>query len=148
MAFDRHGTGLTLLRILLGVFFLVAGLGKLRWFIDPSLLSQQLATWEHGVRVGSISAQYLQRVAVPFSGIFARLVPLGEISAGLAMILGFWTAFFGFVAFVMVVNFHIASGVIFTYGFLTSGYGLPVIGGTLALAMGGVRLPWSIRSKS
>ncbi len=59
------------------------------------------------------------------------------------MIVGFWTAFVAFLAFVMVVNFHIASGVIFRYGFLTSGYGLPMLGGTLAL--GGVRLPWSIR---
>jgi len=146
MAFDRHGTGLTLLRILLGVFFLFEGLGKLRWFLDPSLLSQQLATWEHGVPAGSISAQYLQHVASPFAAIFARLVPLGEISAGLAMIVGFWTAFFAFIASVMVVNFHIASGAIFTYGFLTNPYGLPVLGGALALTIGGVRLPWSIRS--
>ena len=146
MAFDRHGTGLTLLRILLGVFFLFEGLGKLRWFLDPSLLSQQLATWEHSIQAGSISAQYLARVAVPFAAVFARLVPLGEIGAGLALIAGFWTPFVAFIAFVMVVNFHIASGAIFTYGFLTNPYGLPVLGGALALTIGGVRLPWSIRS--
>ena len=62
------------------------------------------------------------------------------------MIVGFWTALLAFTAFVMVVTVHIASGAIFTYGVLTSGYGLPVLGGTLALAMGGVRLPWSVRS--
>lgn len=146
MSIDRQGTGLTLLRILLGVFFLLQGLGKIRWLLDPSLLSQQLATWEQSVRAGSISAQYLDRVAVPFAAIFARLVPLGEIGAGLAMISGFWTPLVAFIAFVMVVNFHIASGAIFTYGFLTNPSGLPVLGGTLALAMGGVRLPWSIRS--
>jgi len=28
---------------------------------------------------------------------------------------------------------------------LTNGYGLPVIGSTLGLAVGGVRLPWSVR---
>lgn len=145
MAFDRHGAGLTLLRFLLGVFFLCEGLGKLRWLLDPSLLSQQLATWEHSVPSGSISAQYLQHVASPFAAIFARLVPVAEIGAGVAMIVGFWTALFAFLAFVMVVNFHIASGAIFRYGFLTNGYGLPVLGGTLALALGGVRLPWSIR---
>jgi len=46
----------------------------------------------------------------------------------------------------MLVNFYIASGAILTYGFLTNPYGLPVLGGTLALAIGGVRLPWSLRS--
>jgi len=144
MAIDRHGTGLTLLRILLGVFFLFQGIGNLPWLLDPSQLSQQLASWEHGVRAGSISAQYLQRVAVPFAGVIARLIPLAEIGAGLAMIAGFWTSLVAFLTFVMVVNFHVASGAIFTYGFLTNPYGLQVLGGTLALTFGGVRLPLSL----
>ena len=143
MAIDRQGTGLTLLRILLGVFFLFQGLGNLPWLLNASPLSQQLEAWQHSVPSGSISAQYLQRVAVPFAAVLARLVPVGEIGVGLAMIAGFWTSVFAFIAFVMVVNFHIASGVIFTYGFLTNPYGLPVLGGTLALAIGGNRLPLS-----
>jgi uncharacterized membrane protein YphA (DoxX/SURF4 family) len=67
---------------------------------------------------------------------FARLVPLGELSAGVALIAGFWTPLFAFVAFFMALNFQIASGAIFRYSFLTSGYGLPVLGSTLALAIG------------
>ena len=145
MAFDRHGTGLTLLRILLGLFFLFQGLGNVRWLVDSSVLSQQLTTWERTVGAGSISAQYLHRVAIPYAGVFARLVPLGELSVGLAMIVGLWTPFFAFIAFVMVLNVHIASGAIFTYGFLRNPYGLPMLGGTLALLMGGAHLPWSIR---
>jgi uncharacterized membrane protein YphA (DoxX/SURF4 family) len=145
MAIDRQGTGLTILRILLGVFFLFHGLNNLPWLLDPSALSQQLAAWEQSVRAGSFSAQYLQRVAIPFAGVLARLVPVGQIAAGLAMIAGFWTALFAFITLVMLVNFYIASGAIFTYGFLTNPYGLPVLGGTLALAIGGVRLPLSLR---
>jgi uncharacterized membrane protein YphA (DoxX/SURF4 family) len=145
MAIDRQGTGLALLRILLGVFFLFQGLNNLPWVLNPSLLSQQLAAWEHSVRPGSFSAQYLERAAMPFAGVLARLVPLGQITVGLAMMAGFWTPLFAFIALVMLVNFYIASGAIFTYGFLASPYGLPVLGGTLALAIGGVRLPWSIR---
>jgi hypothetical protein len=45
----------------------------------------------------------------------------------------------------MVLNIHIASGALFKYSFLTNGYGLPVLGSTLALAIGGVRLRWSLR---
>jgi hypothetical protein len=41
----------------------------------------------------------------------------------------------------MVLNIHVASGALFTYGFLTNGYGLPVLGSTLGLAVGGGRLP-------
>ena len=45
----------------------------------------------------------------------------------------------------MAINYHIAGGSLFKYSFLTNGYGLPVLGGTLALAIGGVRLRWSVR---
>ena len=50
-----------------------------------------------------------------------------------------------FIAFFMVLNFAVASGIIFAYAYLTNGYGLPVLGSTLGLAIGGARLPWSVR---
>ena len=61
-------------------------------------------------------------------------MPLGEIVSGLALVAGFWTPLFAFIAFFMALNFHIASGALFKYSFLTNGYGLPVLGSTLALA--------------
>jgi len=145
MAVDRSRLGLAVLRICIGVFFIFEGLGKIRWFTDPSMLAGQLDGWLHAVTPGSLSQLYLQRVAIPGVAIFARLVPLGEMTSGVAMVLGFWTPFFAFVAFFMALNFQIAGGAVFKYSFLTSGYGLPVLGATLALAIGGVRLPWSIR---
>jgi uncharacterized membrane protein YphA (DoxX/SURF4 family) len=145
MAIDRHGTGLTLLRIFLGVFFLFEGLNKLKWFVDSSILLGQFHDWHDAVAPGSISARYLDQIAIPFTGVFARLVPLGEISCGLAMIGGLWTPVAAFVSFFMVFNFAVASGYMFKYSYLTNGYGLPVLGGTLALALGGVRLPFSLR---
>jgi hypothetical protein len=45
----------------------------------------------------------------------------------------------------MVLNIHVASGALFKYAFLTNGYGLPVLGPTLGLAIGGIRLPFSLR---
>jgi uncharacterized membrane protein YphA (DoxX/SURF4 family) len=145
MAIDRQGSGLMLLRVFVGVFFVFMGVTKLRWFADTSILSAQLSDWQHAAGAGSISAQYLRSVAVPHVALFARLVPLGEITCGLAMTLGIWTPLFAFLAFFMTLNFHIAGGTFFHYAFLTNGYGLPVLGGTLALALGGVRLPWSLR---
>jgi uncharacterized membrane protein YphA (DoxX/SURF4 family) len=145
MAIDRQGTGLALLRVFLGVFFIFMGVSKLGWLANTSLLAGQLSNWQHAAAPGSISAQYLQRLAIPHATLFARLVPLGEIVCGLAMTLGIWTPLFAFIAFFMALNFHIAGGTLFRYAFLTNGYGLPVLGGTLALAFGGVRLPWSLR---
>lgn len=145
MAIDRQGTGLTVLRICLGIFFLFEGLGKIRWFLDTSPLAAMFASWSQTAAAGSASQWYLARIAIPGVAVFARLVPLGELTCGLALLLGVWTPLVAFVAFFMALNFQIASGAIFKYSFLTSGYGLPVLGGTLALAIGGVRLPWSIR---
>ena len=145
MAIDRQGTGLTILRVAIGVFFIFEGLGKLRWFTDTSILASQLAGWSGTVASNSTSAWYLQHVALPGARVFARLVPLGELASGLALVLGFWTPLFAFIAFFMALNFQFASGALFKYSFLTSGYGLPVLGSTLALALGGVRLPWSMR---
>jgi uncharacterized membrane protein YphA (DoxX/SURF4 family) len=139
MAIDRQATGLAVLRLCIGTFFVFEGLSKIRWLLDSSLLAGQLAGWAHAAPQGSISQWYLERIATPGVAIFARLVPLGEITSGVAMAAGFWTPLFAFIAFFMAINFQIASGALFTYGFLSSGYGLPVLGSTLALALAGGR---------
>jgi thiosulfate dehydrogenase [quinone] large subunit len=145
MAIDRQATGLLVLRVTLGVFYLAEGLGKWRWFFDPSILAGRFHGWLASAPPGSWSAQYLEHVAVPGTAVFARLVPFGELAAGVALIFGVWTPVAAFLAFVMVMNIHVASGALFTTGFLTNGYGLPVVGPTLGLAIGGVRLPFSLR---
>ena len=139
MAIDRQGSGLTVLRVCLGVFFLFEGIGKLRWLTDASILAGRFSGWLVDAAAGSPSAWYLTHVAVPGTQVF------GELAAGVALILGVWTPLAAFLAFVMVMNIHVASGLIFRYAFLTNGYGLPVVGGTLALAIGGIRLPFSVR---
>ena len=137
MAIDRPRLGLTVLRICIGVFFVFEGLSKIRWFTDSSILTATFAEWSRSAAPGSIMQTYLERVAMPGVAIFARLVPLGEISSGFALIAGFMTPLFAFIAFFMALNFQIASGAVFKYSFLTSGYGLPVLGATLALTLAG-----------
>ena len=137
MAVDRPRLGLTVLRVCIGVFFLFEGISKIRWFADSSILSATFAEWSRSAPAGSIMHAYLERIAVPGVAIFARLVPLGEISCGVALIAGFMTPLFAFVAFFMALNFQIGSGALFKYSFLTSGYGLPVLGSTLALVLAG-----------
>src|ERR1044071_4229377 len=106
MAIDRQGTGLAILRIMLGVFFVFEGLGKLRWFVDASILAGRLADWNQAAGPGSIAGWYLSRIAIPGVSIFARLVPFGELAGGLALIVGFWTPLVAFLAFIMVLNIH------------------------------------------
>ena len=136
-------TGLRVLAMFLGVFLIFEGLGKLAWFSDSGQLQGALQGWLKDAP--PTSRWYLETFAIPGVPMFARLVPLGELVAGAALLTGFWTRLAAAAAFLMVLNFHVASGAIFKYGFLTNGFGLPVLGGLLALAIGGVRLPWSVR---
>ena len=145
MAMDRQGTGLAILRVFTGVFFLFLGIEKLGWLLDSSTLAHRLSDWLNAAPPGSTSQWYLQTIALPGVAVFSRLVPLGEIGCGAALIVGFWTPFVASIAFFLAVNYHVAGGTLFRYAFLTNGYGLPVLGATLALAIGGVRLRWSVR---
>jgi uncharacterized membrane protein YphA (DoxX/SURF4 family) len=138
--------GLAILRICVGTFFLSEGLSKIRWFTNTSILAGQFASWSAAAAPGSVARWYLGRIAVPWVAYFARLVPIGEMSCGIALIIGWWTPVFAFIAFFMALNFQIAGDAIFRSSFLVSGYGLPVLGSTLALTFGGVRLPWSVRA--
>lgn len=145
MAIDRQGAGLTVLRICMGVFFIAEGAGKWRWLGDSSILARQLAGWLQVAPAGSAAQWYLEHFAIPGAAIFARLVPLGEIACGAAMLVGFWTPAAALVAFLMALNFQFAGSAMMRLSFLSNAYGLPVLGSTLALAIGGVRLRWSLR---
>ncbi|MFN8058799.1 MAG: DoxX family protein [Vicinamibacterales bacterium] len=144
MAQSRDQFGLTIVRIALGVFFICEASEKLGWFLSSDELSQQLGRFlTHAVPA---NRWYLERVAIPFAPIFARLVVLGEASTGISLILGAYTRLAATLALLMVLNFHFSSGALFGgMSFLTNGYALPVLGGLLGLAVGGGRLPWSLK---
>ncbi len=133
--------GLLVVRLALGVFFLFEGIGKIGWFADSDLLTETLKGWLS--EAPSPSRWYLERVAIPAAPLFARLVPLGELGFGVALLLGFRIRLAALLAFLMVLNFHFASGALFRYAFLTNGYGLPVLGGLAGLFVNRSRIPWS-----
>jgi uncharacterized membrane protein YphA (DoxX/SURF4 family) len=129
------------LSLAMGVFLLFMGSGKLGWFLDSGLLAGELQGWRGSAP--AVSRAYLDLV-LPGVPIFARLVVLGELAAGVALVAGFHVRLAALLALLMVLNFHFASGIIFTLGYLTNGYGLPVVGSLLALALGGRSLPLSV----
>jgi uncharacterized membrane protein YphA (DoxX/SURF4 family) len=143
MAAPPSARGLTALRVFLGVFFLFEGISKIGWLMDPSPLTTQLTGYLEAGHAWSRA--YVQTVCLPGAPVFARLVVLGELATGVGLILGVYARYAALAALLMVLNFHFASGIIFEYRYLTNGYGLPVLGGLLALAIGGASLPLSLR---
>ena len=137
------GVGLRVLSVIMGVFLILMGSNKVAWLTDSGFLTYELQQW---LDIGpvAISRWYLEHVAMPGAPVFARLVLLGELSTGAALVCGFRVRLAAAVALAMVLNFHFASGIIFTSGYLTNGYGPPVIGSLLALAIGASRLPLTV----
>lgn len=143
MVANNQARGLTALRVFLGVFFLFEGIGKIGWLMDPSPLAAQLTGYLQSAN--EWNRGYLQTVCIPGAAVFARLVLFGELATGVSLILGAYARYAAMLAFLMVLNIHFASGAVFEYRFLTNGYGLPVLGGLLALAIGGAALPLSLK---
>jgi uncharacterized membrane protein YphA (DoxX/SURF4 family) len=143
MAANGPALGLTVLRLCLSVFFLFMSLQKTGWFADPSVLAGQLN--EYLQTANSWNRPYLEYVCIPLAPVFARVVPLAEMATSAALLTGTYTRIAAFAALLMVLNFHFASGIVFTLPYLWNGYGPPVLGGLAALALGGGNLPLSLR---
>ena len=140
---NQQARGLVALRILLGIFFIFEAAGKTSWLMDTGPLLKQLTGWAQNAT--PLNRWYLESVCIPGAAVFARVVLLGEAAAGTALVLGVYTRLAAVLAMLMVLNFHVASGAIFRYSFLSNGYGLPVLGGLVALSIGGAALPFSLR---
>jgi uncharacterized membrane protein YphA (DoxX/SURF4 family) len=134
--------GLRILAVMLGVFLIATSFTMIAWITDSGILLQKfqalLQNAPPSVR------WYLETVCIPGAPIFARLVPVGEFCAGLALIVGFWTRMAAIAAFLMVLNYHFATSAFWSFDFLRDGTGLPVLGGLLAIAISGSRLPFSV----
>jgi uncharacterized membrane protein YphA (DoxX/SURF4 family) len=139
---DLGPVALRVLALMLGVFFLAMGLNKLAWLTDSDVLTERFVRW---VPTAAPPARwYLEHVAIPGAPLFARVVPLAELSAAAALILGIYIRGVAPLALAMVLNFHFATSAFFSWAFLRDGTGPPVIGALLALAIAGVRLPFCL----
>ena len=113
---------LGLLRIAAGISLLMSGLQKLSWFGSSASLDQKLADWaQHPAN--HVVAKYLAWVT-PHSGLFARMVVLGELGLGALLILGFLTPLVALLAFLMVANFQFAGSSMFSLAYLRGQSGL------------------------
>jgi uncharacterized membrane protein YphA (DoxX/SURF4 family) len=133
-AFDVREVWTPALRIALGIFFLFKGLGKVRWLAESSLLASRLQTWLE--EATPLNRWYVE-LLLPGVPVLARLVVIGELGLAASLIAGLWTRPVALLGFLMVLNFHLATGELFQYEFLLDGSGLPVLGGLLALGLGG-----------
>jgi uncharacterized membrane protein YphA (DoxX/SURF4 family) len=113
---------LAALRIAAGLSLFTSGLQKLAWFGSTAPLDQMLAHWAEQPANG-MHAKYVS-FAVAHHGLFARLVPLGELGLGALLIVGLLTPLAALLAFVMVAQFQFAAGFMFSLNYLRGQSGL------------------------
>ena len=144
-ATHQAARGLRVVSLAMGVFFLFMGLDKITWLADGSLLATQLRDWL--AQAPAPSRWYLETMAIPGAPVFARLVLVGELAVAAALLFGVRMRLAALAGLFMVVNFHFAMGVLLRVDYLWNGYGPPVLGSLLALAVGGEALPWTVAAR-
>lgn len=99
---------LVLLRVYLGVIFLVAALPKLRedFAADLTGFVQQVALQ----RAHPFYQHFLEQVVLPNAAAFAVLVTWGELLVGFTLILGLLTRFSAAAALFLTLNYMFAKG--------------------------------------
>jgi uncharacterized membrane protein YphA (DoxX/SURF4 family) len=99
---------LVLLRIYLGVIFLLAVWPKLQEDFTPHLIGflEKVAL----ARGHPFYQEFVQRVVLPNASLFATLVTWGELLVGLTLVLGLLTRLSAAVALLLLVNYMFAKG--------------------------------------
>ena len=99
---------LVLLRVYLGVVFLIAGVPKLQGDFATGLtafLEQRAMEQSHPFYRG-----FLQEVVLPNTQLFATLVTGGEVLVGVLLVLGLLTRLSATVALLLTLNYMLAKG--------------------------------------
>jgi uncharacterized membrane protein YphA (DoxX/SURF4 family) len=97
-------------RLYTGYFFLKFGLEKFRGGFGGEELHETLSKWASGPAYG-FYAPFLQRVAIPHSGLFAHFVTFGELAVGALLLLGCTCRLAALGGIFLCLNFLFASGV-------------------------------------
>ncbi len=112
---------LGLLRIAVGISLLGPAMHKISWFAHPAL-EPQLASWlSHSPN--PLTSKYLHFM-IPHAQLLARVVAVGELGLGSMLLLGLLTPLAAGLAFIMVANFHFASGAMLSLDYVTGQDGL------------------------
>ncbi len=106
---NRPSFLIAILRMLFGFIFLRSGLSKL---LDPNFASglTKTLTYFASQNPWSFYKYLLEAIWIPNSSALSVLVPLGEIVAGMSLILGLGVTGGAIIALILNINFYFAAG--------------------------------------
>jgi thiosulfate dehydrogenase [quinone] large subunit len=119
------------LRIVVGLFFLAQGINKLDWYKSSEFLRTSLDRYAQNAP--SFTLWYQNHVAYPGIEVWSRMIPTGEMVIGIALMLGLLTRPTLIMALVLVLNYHVTNGTIFSTGLIYNPYGLLLLSNLIVL---------------
>ncbi|MEE9162973.1 MAG: DoxX family protein [Candidatus Neomarinimicrobiota bacterium] len=133
-----------LLRVSLGLFWLDHGWDKLSggWLTENMLAARMERS--NTDADGAVKV-YLERFAIPASGVLRFIVTAGELAVGVAFLAGFWMKPASWGAVFMVLNFKFADGRLGLLGSLGDAYLYPLLLAALTVAYLDLGREWTIK---
>jgi uncharacterized membrane protein YphA (DoxX/SURF4 family) len=122
-----------ILRLAIAGLFISLGVGKYRegWLTNPAPLEQSLNNFRQHAAGPQLT--YLDHVAIPYAGLWSKLMAAGEFAVGASLLLGLLTRLAALGGLFMVVNFHAATGNLFTLNFFGSPWAALLLAGLLVV---------------
>lgn len=126
---------LVLLRVIIGALFLSITIDKYHegWLTTADPLRTSLTEYRESAT--SVQAVYLDNVAIPYAGVWARLILLGEGFLAVSLILGLLVRFSTVMGILMILNFHAANGNMFAWKFFGTPWGGLLLTGLFILLL-------------
>src|SRR5688572_5234789 len=105
--------GLALVRIVLGVLLLVSAIGKIGsgWMANGEAMSQSVQ--QNIPKAEAFYRPFLEGTVLPNATTFSQLVTVGEIVAGLSLLLGLFTRVGALVCMWLMLQYMLMKGTLF-----------------------------------
>jgi thiosulfate dehydrogenase [quinone] large subunit len=124
-----------ILRIAVAALFISIGLDKYNegWLTTSEHVRSSLDKY-HQESAGP-QRTYLEAVAIPYAGIWSKLIVAGEILLGVSLLLGILVRGSTALGVFMVLNLHAANGNLFSLNFFSSPWAATLVAGLLLLML-------------
>jgi thiosulfate dehydrogenase (quinone) large subunit len=130
-------TALAILRVYLGVAFLLSALPKLERDPEPELIGFLQVTLE---RAPPFYQEFVRSIMLPNAGAFAEVIAWGELVVGVTLILGVLTRFSAALALLLAMNYLFARGA----RFWSPSYDAACAAISVALIIGAAGRTWGV----
>ena len=121
------------LRIVVGIFFLAQGINRVDWFRSSEFLRAELQAY--AAHPDPAAHWLLTHAVLPYTEIWARVIPAGEMLIGAALLAGMLSRTALCLALAGALCYDVAAGKLYSPTFITEPAGMVMLACLLTLAV-------------